>query len=245
VPVLFIHGFPLDRSMWRHEMAALTRYRRIAPDLRGAGASTAPPGGYSIARYADDVIAVLDALGHEQAVICGLSMGGYIAFDLVRRHPERVRALVLADTRAAADSPDAKRNRDELAALAETEGVEAVGERLLPKLLGRETFERQPDVVREVRQMARRYSVPGLVGALHALRDRPDSTPLLGTIRVPTLVLAGEDDQVTPAAEVERLAAAIPGARFVTIPSAGHLAPLEQPIPTSAALGEFLGALPR
>jgi YbgC/YbaW family acyl-CoA thioester hydrolase len=244
VAVLLIHGFPLDRAMWRHQLAVLTKCRRIAPDLRGAGASSAPTDGYSIGRYADDLVAVLDALGVKQVVACGLSMGGYVAFDLVRRYAGRLKALVLADTRAEADTPEARRQREELITLAETEGVAAVGERLLPKLLAPATYTRQPELVTEVREMARRYTVAGIVGALRALRDRPDSTDTLSAVRVPTLVIAGAEDQITPPGVAERLAAAIPGARFVAIPDAGHLAPLEQPIPTSSVLAEFLSGLP-
>jgi len=243
LPVLFIHGFPLDRSMWRHQLAVLTKVRRIAPDLRGAGASTGPADGYSMSRYADDLVAVLDALQLKQVVVAGLSMGGYVAFDLVRRHGDRVKALILANTRAEPDTAESRKTRDELAALAAREGVEAVNARLLPKLLAPSAFTRQAELVTEVREMMGRYGVPGLVGALRALRDRPDSTETLKAIRVPTLVLAGEEDQLIAPAVGERMAAAIPGARFVTIPDAGHLAPLEQPIPTSSALAEFLGGL--
>jgi YbgC/YbaW family acyl-CoA thioester hydrolase len=243
VPLLLIHGFPLDRGIWRHQLAVLTRCRRIAPDLRGAGASAAMEGPYSMARYADDLIVVLDALAIRQAVVCGLSMGGYVAFELVRRYAERVCGLVLCDTRAESDSAEARRGREELIALAEREGVAAVGDRVLPQMLAPATYDAQPEVVAEVREMMRRYTVPGLVGALRALRDRPDSTSTLGTIRVPTLVLVGEDDQLTAPAGAERMARAIPGAQCVRIPAAGHLAPLEQPIPASSALAEFVGGI--
>jgi pimeloyl-ACP methyl ester carboxylesterase len=243
VPVLFVHGFPLDRAMWRHQLAVLTRCRRIAPDLRGAGASSAPADGYSMGRYADDLVAVLDALEVPRAVVCGLSMGGYVAFELVRRYPDRLAGLVLCDTRAESDTEEGRRSRDELATLAEHEGAAAVAERMLPKMLAPTTVAEQPELVAEVRAMMQRAPVAGLVGALRAMRERPDSTPVLPAIRVPTLVIVGEEDQVTPPAGVERMAAAIPGARVARIPAAGHLAPLEQPIPTSSALAEFLAGL--
>lgn len=243
VPVLFIHGFPFDRTMWRHQLAALTGWKRIAFDLPGVGTSTAPADGYSMARYADTAVRVLDALGVRQAVVCGLSMGGYVVLELIRRHPERLKAIVLADTRAEPDSAEAKRQRDELAALAEREGVRAVGERLLPRVLARATLAERPELVAEVRAMTSRWAVPGMVGALGAMRDRSDSTRTLGAIGVPTLVLVGAEDQVTPPAGAERMAAAIRGARFVTVPAAGHLAPLEQPLAASRALVEFLESL--
>jgi len=243
-PVLFVHGFPFDRTVWRHQLAALSRWQRIAPDLRGAGASTAPPDGYTIARYADDLVAVLDALGVRQAVVCGLSMGGYIAFELLRRHADRVRAVVLCGTRPQPDTDDARRTRDELASLAAEGGTPAVGERLLPRLLASTTLAEQPEVVEQYREMARRMSVPGMAGALRAMRDRPDSTPLLSEIRVPTLVVVGSEDQVSPPAVAEAMAGAIPGARLVVISAAGHLAPLEQPLATSRAVMDFLEGLP-
>ncbi len=243
VPVLFVHGFPLDRRMWRHQQERLSRCQRIVPDLRGVGASSAPAGGYSMGRYADDLVTVLDAVAVRRAVVCGLSMGGYVAFELVRRHADRLAGLILCDTRAEADSAEARGNRDALIGLAEREGVRAVGERFLPKLLAPTTFAQQPELVVDVREMMGRLSLPGVVGALRAMRDRPDSTALLPTIRVPTLVIVGEEDQVTPVAGVERMAAAIPGAGVVRIPAAGHLAPLEQPGPTTSAIGDFLTRL--
>jgi YbgC/YbaW family acyl-CoA thioester hydrolase len=241
--VLLVHGFPFDRTMWRHQLAGLSRWKRIAPDLRGVGESSPGPGEYSIGRYADDLVAVLDAVGVGQAVVCGLSMGGYILFDLLRRYPERVRAAVLCDTRPQADAAEARRSRDELAALAVERGPDAVADRLLPGLLAPATLADQPEVMTQCRDMARRCSVAGTVGALRAMRDRPDSTPLLGTIRVPTLVVVGAEDRVSPPAVAEAMAQAIPGARCAVIPGAGHVAPLEQPLATSRVLADFLEAL--
>jgi len=231
--------------MWRHQLAALSRWKRIAPDLRGAGASTAPPAadGYSVARYADDLVAVLDALGVRQVVACGLSLGGYVVFELLRRHAERVRAVILADTKPEADSAEARRGRDELAALAEREGQRAVIERLLPRLVAPATRTTQPEVVEHVREMARRWSVTGLVGALRALRDRPDSTDTLRRLRLPALVLVGSDDELSPPPIAEAMARLIPDAQFHVIPAAGHLAPLEQPLVTSRLVADFLGTL--
>ncbi len=243
--VLFIHGFPFDHLMWRHQLAALTRWRCIAPDLPGAGTSRGSKSAdeFSMGSYADDLIARLDGLQVGPAVVCGLSMGGYIVFEFLRRFPERVRAAILLNTKAAADTPEAKRGRDALAATAQHRGVQAVADELLPKVLARATLERQPAVVREVTEMILRQPVTGIVGALRALRDRPDSTPLLGQIRIPVLVVAGDDDQITPAAGMEEMARAIPGAQFTVIPGSGHLSPLEQPQAVNAALNAFLGQL--
>lgn len=242
-PLLFVHGFPLDQSMWTHQLGEFSGWRRIAPDLRGAGASEAPVGEYSMARYADDLVMVLDAVGAGSAVCCGLSMGGYVLFELMRRHPERVRALVLCDTKAEADTPQGKQGRDELAALAEREGMGPVGERLLPKLLGRTTQSRDPELVETVRAMVLRSPVTGVAGALRAMRDRPDSTALLGEIRVPALVVGGAEDELTPPAVMEPMAGRILGARYVEVPSAGHMCPLEQPDAVNEVLRDFLKGL--
>ena len=239
-PILFIHGFPFDRTVWRHQLAGLSRWKRIAPDLRGAGASSVPADGYSVAQYADDIVQVLDTLELDRAVVCGLSLGGYTLFELLRRHAGRVRAAVFCSAKATADSAEARRGRDEMATLVEREGTGAVAERLLPQLLAPATFAAQPDVVAHVREMIDRTPVPGLVGALRALRDRPDSTPMLGAISVPTLVIAGEADKIAPPDGLRAMAQAVPGAQFAAIPAAGHLAPLEQPLGTSRALADFL-----
>jgi pimeloyl-ACP methyl ester carboxylesterase len=244
-PVLFIHGFPFDHALWRHQLAALSRWHCVAPDLRGAGASgvSESPDDYSVARYAADLVQVLDHLDIEEAVMCGLSLGGYIVFELLRRFPERVRAAMLCNTKAAADTAQAKRDRDVMATVAEQGGAAAIATQLLPKLLARATRERQPQIVREVTAMIERAPVRGIVGALHALRERPDSTPLLPRIRIPVLVVAGDDDQIAPAAGMQEMACAIAGAQFALIPGAGHVAPLEQPLAVSAALADFLAKL--
>ena len=243
--LLFIHGVPFDHAMWRHQVAALSRWRCIAPDLAGAGASPVPnsTADYSVALYANELIALLDRLEIRDAVVCGLSMGGYIAFELLRSHATRVKAAILCATKAPADTREAKQQRDAMAALAEQSGADAIAEQLLPKLLSRSTSEGRPEVVREVREMIIRSPVRGIVGALHALRERPDSTPLLERIRVPVLAIAGADDQITPAEGMREMAGAIPGAEFVVIPEAGHLAPLEQPRAVNAALTAFLTKL--
>ncbi|PYO96576.1 MAG: alpha/beta hydrolase [Gemmatimonadetes bacterium] len=245
LPVLFVHGFPFDRTLWRHQLATLSRARRIAFDLRGVGGSGVPPGGdgYSLSRYADDLVAVLDAVGVGEAVLCGLSMGGYVIFELLRRHPARVKAMILADTKPQADSAEAKRGREELTQVAEREGPDAVIERLLPRLLAPATQATQPEVAGQVREMGRRWSLPGLVGALRVLRDRPDSTETLRGVRVPTLVLVGSDDEIAPPDTARAMAQLIPGAECHVVPAAGHLAPLEQPEATNRWLDAFLRAL--
>ncbi len=243
--VLFIHGFPFDHLLWRHQVAALTRWQCLAPDLRGAGTSRAPASidEYSMGTYADDLIAVLDRARISDAVVCGLSLGGYIVFELLRRFPERVRAAILCNTKAVADTPEAKRGRDALAARATKDGPRAVAAELVPKLLARATRERRPEVVREVTEMILRQPVAGIVGALRALRERPDSTPVLDRIQIPVLGVAGDDDQIAPAAAMREMARVIPGSEFVLVADAGHMAPLEQPRAVNAALAGFLERL--
>jgi len=243
--LLLVHGFPFDRAMWRHQLAALADGECLAPDLRGAGSAPAPqsPDEYSMAAYARDLIGLLDERRIGSAVVCGLSMGGYITFELLRQFPRRVRAVVLCNTKATADTPGAKLGRDALAEKARARGASAVAQELVARVLGPGTRQKMPKVVREVTEMIERQPVAGIVGALRALRERPDSTPLLSKISVPVMVVAGDADQITPAAGMREMADAIPGARFIQIRDAGHLTPLEQPVAVNTALAGFLAEL--
>lgn len=241
--ILFIHGFPLDRTMWRHLAATLTGWRRIAPDLRGAGLSDVPDGGYSMTEYADDLAALLDVLRVESTVVCGLSMGAYVAFALLRRHPGKVRGLVLANTRAEADTPEGLKGRDEMIALVEGGGSEAIVERLMPKLFAPSSLTAMPQVVEHVRTMIANSPPRGVIGALEAMKARDDQTAFLPEINVPTLVIAGREDQLISNDRSKALADAIPEAQFTLIPEAGHLTPMEQPIATGRVIGEFLEAI--
>jgi 3-oxoadipate enol-lactonase len=242
-PVLFLHGFPLDRTIWRPVVSALTGWRRISPDLRGLGLSEGPEDGYAMAEYADDLAALLEVLRIPSAVVCGLSMGGYVAFELLRRHPDQVRALVLANTRAAPDDADGRAKRDATVARIRRDGPGFLADEMLPRLLGPATIQTSPDVVRQVRGMVTAQPAQGLIGALTAMRDRADARPMLGAITVPTLVIHGSDDQLIPVTEARAMAEAIPGAQFSAIPGAGHLAPVEQAVNTSRVIREFLEAL--
>lgn len=240
LPILFVHGFPLDHEQWGHQVARLRAWRCIAPDLRGVRSDDATLGGFSMGVYADDLIGILDAAGVGRAVCCGFSMGGYVLFELLRRHPERVGGLVLCDTKTEPDTPEGRAGRDETARVAEREGAGAVAERLMPRLLGPTTRARRPEVVEAVRAMASRLPVAGLVGALRAMRDRPDSTPLLPEIGVPTLVVCGSEDEISPPAGMRAMAQQIARAKYVEVPEAGHLTTLERPDIVSGALEEFL-----
>jgi YbgC/YbaW family acyl-CoA thioester hydrolase len=239
--VLFIHGFPLDRSIWRHQLDTLTGLRRIAPDLRGTGQSDAPDLGYSMSTYAEDLAALLDSLGEGRVVLCGLSLGGYVAFEFLRRWRERVSGLILMDTRPEPDSAEGRRARDALIGRVREQGAIAAAEAMLPRFF---TPQVAPELIEQVRNIILRIPVPGLVGALSAMRERPDSTPLLETLAgIPTLILVGAEDVITPPAIAQGMAAAIPGARLMEIPGAGHLPCIEQPVPTTRAILKFLQSL--
>jgi pimeloyl-ACP methyl ester carboxylesterase len=200
-PVLFLHGFPHNRSLWAPQLSGLAAHARcIAMDLRGFGeSSVAAP--YSMDQHADDVAAFMDRLQIERAVICGLSMGGYVAFALWRRHKQRVQALILADTKATADTDEGREKRRAMAQLARDRGSAAVADATITGMVGKHTREAAPHVVNSVYRMLASANVAGLVGALDALRERPDSTATLSTIDVLTLIIVGEDDVLTPVAD--------------------------------------------
>jgi 3-oxoadipate enol-lactonase len=239
--VLFVHGYPFDRTIWRDQIDALDGYRRLAPDLRGMGESDAPDLGYGMAIYADDLAALLDTVGVDDVVLCGLSMGGYVIFEFLRRWRSRVRGLILVDTRAEADGAEARRARDAMAATARESGAEAVADAMLPKVLSPATLQHDPETAERIRRIMAATPVAGMVGALAAMRDRHDSTGLLPTLAgLPTLVIVGEEDGITPPESARRMAAAIPGARLVIVPGAGHVPPVEQPATTTTAIREFL-----
>ena len=243
VPIVFAHAFPLNRTMWAPQVSALVdRCRCIAWDYRGLGESKAQAP-FTVDRYADDIAGLLDQLHLDKVVMAGCSMGGYVSLAFWRRHRHRVRALVLADTRATADSEDALAKRQEQIAQARNEGPTAVANALIQGVVGKTTREKQPDTYDAVHRMMAQAPVDGIVGAIEAMMTRPDSTPLLAGIDVPTLVVCGEEDVLTPAKEARAMHAAIPGSRLEIIAQAGHLACLERPAAFNHVLAEFLGAL--
>ena len=243
VPIVFLHGFPHARALWRHQLTALReRARCIAPDLRGFGESTAA-GPYSMDRYADDVAALLDHLRIERAVVVGLSMGGYVALACWRRFPERMLGLALLDTHMAADDADSRARRDAMILQATREGPQAVAESMLPGMTGKSTRANRPHVIAEIADLMRSAPVDGIVGALAAMRDRPDSTGTVETITVPTWIVTGDEDVLTPPKRAEAMAAALPAStpqRLEVIAGAGHVSVLERPSAVNHVLGELL-----
>lgn len=240
--LLFVHGFPLDHTMWTGQLEAFaSTHRVIAPDLRGFGGSDVTAGSVSMEQMADDCAALLDALDvRERVTFCGLSMGGYVAWQFVRKHAARLGRLVLCDTRAVPDTPEAAEGRRKMADHVLAHGTEAVATAMLPKLFAPTTVQAQPEVVEATRQVILAAKPAGVAAAQHGMAARPDTRPLLATIRVPTLVVVGESDVISPPAEMREMADAIAGARFVTIPNAGHMSPLEQPAAFNDALRAFL-----
>lgn len=241
-PLLFVHGFPLDHTMWSGQLEHFAAtHRVIAPDLRGFGRSDATPGLVTMEQMADDCAALLDALGVAGPVTyCGLSMGGYVGWQFVRKYAPRLRGLVLCDTRAVPDSPEAADNRRKLAAHVLAHGTEAVASAMLPKLFAPATVETHPELVEATRRVILAAQPAGVAAAQEGMAARPDARPLLASIRVPTLVVVGEADAISPPQEMRELAGAIAGSRFVALAGAGHMAPLEQPERFNAALAEFL-----
>jgi 3-oxoadipate enol-lactonase len=243
-PLLLIHAFPLNKSMWETQARAFkASYRVITIDLRGHGESEAPLWRYTMEQFADDLRGLLDHLGVGQAVLGGLSMGGYVLFAFYRKYPDRATALVLADTKAGVDTPEGKAGRYVMAQKLYKEGIGTVEEAMLPRLLSPGTLRTQSPIVEQVRQMIRSTPVSGIVGDLMAMTDREDALPLLPRITCPTLVMVGEQDQATPPAESRLIAESIPGAHPVIIPRAGHLANLEEPEAFNKALLRFLEGL--
>lgn len=243
VPVLFLHGFPHNRSLWSPQLGALaTPARTICMDLRGFGESAWHAPG-SVDSYADDAAALLDELGVERAVIAGLSMGGYATFAFWRRHRARVRALVLCDTKAAADSGPARDARIEMQALVTERGSVAVANQMITGMVGRTTREKNPELVDELHRMMSLAPVQGIVDALDALRTRPDSTPTLATIDVPTLIVVGDEDVLTPVKDARAMHLAIARSRLEVIAGAGHVSNMERPATFNHVLSEFLVSL--
>jgi pimeloyl-ACP methyl ester carboxylesterase len=246
--VLLIHGFPLNSAMWGAQLTALSPdWRVIAPDLRGFGASELGSADVTLGMdlLARDLAALLDHLGIERAVVCGLSMGGYVAFEFFRQFRDRVRALVLCDTRAGQDPVETQRARGTLAERVIAENtIDPVIEGLLPKLVSSRTTRRNPGVVAMVRAMMQEAAPDSVARALHSMATRADSEPLLRTIDVPTLVLVGSDDVITNRGQAEMMARGIRGARLEIVPGAGHLPPVEQPEEFNQFLNQFLDGLP-
>jgi 3-oxoadipate enol-lactonase len=262
--VLFIHGFPFDGSMWAPQLDALPDgWAGLAPDLRGFGqsplgtardelSSGSRAGGriarpdepvLTMDRLAEDTARLIESEGAGPAVVCGLSMGGYVAFSLWRRHPELVRALVLADTRPEADTDEGRENRMRMAQTARDSGARPIALTMTPGLLAERTIDERPEVAETVRAMIAGTAPETLIAALAGMAARRDATALLASIDVPVLVLVGEHDTLTPPDVARALVGRLPDARLQVLADAGHVSSLENPDAFNAALHDFLASL--
>jgi len=245
-PVVLLHGFPLHHAMWQDQVDVLgKRYRVIAPDLRGFGLSGV--GDEAVAtmdRMADDVVELLDALEvRERIVLGGLSMGGYVALAFWRKYADRLRALIFCDTRCTADPPAMVRTRQETADRVLAEGIGWLIEGMTPKLLAPTTRENRPHAAEAMRRMALSCDPRGVAAASRGMAERSDFSEQLSHITVPAMAVVGEHDTITPPDEMAELCRAMPHGRFVEIPEAGHMSPMENPSEVNAAILEFLGSL--
>jgi pimeloyl-ACP methyl ester carboxylesterase len=243
-PLVLLHGFPLSKAMWQPQLDGLADVARVlAPDLPGFGGSRTFDGQPTVDAMADRVAEFLDGLQiREPAVIGGLSMGGYVTLAFARRHAGRLRGLVLADTRAEPDDEAGRGGREKTIALARQSGPGAVIDQMVPNLFAAASVTRRPALADAIRELGAAQSTEGVVAALQAMRDRPDARPHLGSIAVPTLILVGAEDALTPPARSELMHGAIQGSRLVVLPGAGHVANLEQSEAFNAAVRDFLAA---
>jgi len=239
--VVLIHGYPFNRSLWTEQVSALAdRYRVVALDLRGHGESEASTGASTMKLMAQDIAALMDELQIDRAVIGGLSMGGYVTLAFYQLFPERVEKLLLADTRAQADTDEAKATRADQVQQILADGMTGIVNAMLPKLLSPETVSKQPEIVKRVRDMMMHTTPEGAVGALRGMAEREDQTARLTQINVPTLIVVGKEDPITPVADSEKMHERIAGSQLVVIENASHVSNIEQPQQFNRALKDFL-----
>src|SRR5215213_4751866 len=240
-PIVLIHGYPFNRALWDEQIPALSQsYRVVAPDLRGFGDSDASQDPSTMSHLAADIAALMDHLAIPRATICGLSMGGYVALAFYKQFHSRVRALVLADTRAQADTEEAKQTRAQQAEKALAEGMAGIADAMLPKLLTPETVSKRPEVVKFVRDMMLKTKPEGAAAALRGMAEREDQTELLPKISVPTLILVGAEDAITAVTDSEKMHHAIETSSLVVLDHAGHVSNLERTPQFNEALLHFL-----
>ena len=242
-PLVLLHGFPLDSRIWREQIAALSdRFRVIAPDLRGFGQSKANDS-FSMESLADDVHALLADVQALPCILGGLSMGGYVALAYAKKYPTDLRGLALIDTKAEGDTAEGKAGREKMIELARTQGTKAVAGQMMPKMVAPDADKTRPQVKRELDQIMNAQTPVTIEHALAAMRDRPDLVANLASIAVPTLVIVGEHDAITPPAGAEKMSKAIPKSTYVVIRGAGHMSPMEQPQQVTDALRRFASGL--
>jgi 3-oxoadipate enol-lactonase len=241
LPLVFIHGFPFSLEMWEPQARAFSeKYRTLAYDLRGHGSSDAGDGQYTIDFFVDDLLALLDRLGIEKAVLCGLSMGGYITLRTVERSPERVKGIILCNTRSESDSNEAKTRRSNTIKTVKTRGVEEFAEDFVKSIFSKVTVQSRPEIVEKIKRIILKTSPLGICGTQLALSSRTDSTPMLISINVPVLILVGEHDILTPPSAAQALHEKIAGSELHVIPGAAHMSNLENTEMFNALVEAFL-----
>jgi 3-oxoadipate enol-lactonase len=240
-PVVLVHPFPVHHGFWLPVAQALEgRYRLILPDLRGHGASGIGEGPATMEKHAADIAAVLDDAGVGRTAFVGVSIGGYISFEFLRRYPNRIEALVLCNTKAQADTPEARAVRLQAAEDILERGTEPFFQSMLPKLMGKSTHTARPDLVQAALRMMRTMSAEDVALVQRGMAARPDSISTLALIRMPALVLAGEEDGLTGIGEAEGMQKNIAGSVLKIIARAGHYSPWEQPAEVGKLLRQFL-----
>jgi 3-oxoadipate enol-lactonase len=238
--LVFLHAFPLNAAMWQPQLDGVPAgWRVVAPDYRGFGESS-PAAPASMNDLAGDVVDLLDRLEIHEAVVAGCSMGGYVAFEALVSAPHYVKGLILIDTRAGADTEEGKAGRRKMLEKLEKEGARAIADEMTPKLLGASTQRDRPDLVKHVHAMISATDPNAIALAINAMMGRKDMTASLGDIKIPTLIIAGAEDALMPAAAMQQMHGAIKGAQFQTIDGAGHVPSLEQPAAFDALLRDFL-----
>ena len=246
LPLLFIHGYPLHRFLWEPQWTSLSAVAQIiVPDLRGHGESEPGEAPHSMDVLAKDCFDLITALGiTSPVVVCGLSMGGYIAMAMQRIEPQRIAGLILAATRSSADSPEGKASREKSIHLAQEKGSGPIIEGMLPRILAPRNIATRPDLVNHVKQIMASIPTTTIIKDLQGMIERPDSTKLLAISSKPTLIIHGADDQIVPLKEAHALSQIIPGAQFIALPEAGHLLNLEQPDQFNLAVSQFIESIP-
>ena len=242
LPLLCLHAYPVDSTIWRAQYPLAASMRLIVPDVRGMGRSEAPVEPPLMDVLAEDVVALLDHLAIDRAVVMGLSLGGYVALALYRRFPQRIRGLIFADTRADADTAEMRERRLRAAAGLRKDGVTAVLG-AIPMMFGTTTKGAHPELIAEEEHHVAEADAEGLALIQLAMAERSDSTDLLSQIAVPTLLLCGEEDPASPPDTMRAMAEQIPNARFALIPAAGHYSPLENPAAFNREVEAFMRGL--
>lgn len=243
-PLVLIHGYPLNSMMWEAQFSLADAAMVIAPNLQGFGGTPTGDEEMRMGVYADDLDELLKALNIRQPVVIGgFSMGGYVAFEFLRRYPHRVGALILANTKMTPDSMTAKEARDNSAALARQGGAAAIAQAMLPKMFSPKTYASKPALVAKVQKIMESATVPGLVGALMAMKERPDSRMTMGSYEGKSLIITGADDNLIPVSESELMKEASTDGTLVILPDAGHLSNMEQPDAFNKAIRTFLAGL--